>query len=72
MCLWQRWPHYFVILLGLLAFTALRPSLLLILAILMMWVTGGIGFYHAGVEMGIFSGRADAPPHLKSCLSPKG
>ena len=56
LCLWQRWPHYFVILLGLLAFTALRPSLLLILAILMMWVTGGIGFYHAGVEMGIFSG----------------
>ena len=56
LCLWQRWPHYLVILCGVLAFTALRPSVLLILAIMMMWVTGGIGGYHAGVELDIFSG----------------
>ena len=56
LCLWQRWPHYLVCVLGILAFTALRPSILLTLAIMMMFVTGGIGFYHAGVELSIFAG----------------
>jgi len=56
LCLWQRWPHYLVCVLGILAFTALRPSFLLILAMMMMYLTGGIGMYHAGVELGIFAG----------------
>jgi len=60
MCYWQRWPHGAAILLAGLAFTAPsaseRSRTLTLLAALAIAVSGAIGVYHAGVELGIFEG----------------
>ena len=60
MCYWERWPHGAAIVLAALAFTApaasARSRLLILLAALAMSVSGAIGLYHAGVELGIFEG----------------
>ena len=60
MCYWQRWPHAAAILLAALAFTAPasspRSRTLTLLAALAIAVSGAIGVYHAGVELGIFEG----------------
>ena len=60
MCYWQRWPHGAAILLAALAFTApaasQRARLLTLLAALAIAISGAIGFYHAGVEIGVFEG----------------
>jgi len=53
MCHWQRWPHYSAVLIAAGAFVvpgrAMRRSLVLIAALLIA-VSGGIGVFHAGVE----------------------
>ena len=60
MCYWQRWPHAAAFALAALAFTAPRTTqssrLLTILAAVAIAVSGAIGVYHAGVELGIFEG----------------
>ena len=60
MCYWQRWPHGAAILLAGLAFTAPaasgRSRALTLLAALAIAISGAIGVYHAGVELGIFEG----------------
>ena len=60
MCYWQRWQHGAAIVLAALAFTApaasARSRLLILLAALAISVSGAIGLYHAGVELGIFEG----------------
>lgn len=60
MCYWQRWPHGTAILLAALAFTApaaaQRSRILTLLAALAIAISGAIGVYHAGVELGIFEG----------------
>jgi disulfide bond formation protein DsbB len=60
MCYWQRWPHGAAIALAALAFTgpaeAQRSRLLTLAAALAIAVSGAIGVYHAGVELGIFEG----------------
>ena len=60
MCYWQRWPHGAAIALAALAFTAPasseRSRLLTLLATIAIAVSGAIGVYHAGVELGIFEG----------------
>ncbi|HUG45146.1 MAG TPA: disulfide bond formation protein B [Sphingomicrobium sp.] len=60
MCFWQRWPHGAAILLAGLAFTARASSnrswAFTLLAALAIAVSGAIGAYHAGVELGVFSG----------------
>jgi disulfide bond formation protein DsbB len=60
MCYWQRWPHGAAIVLAGLAFTApaneLRARSLTLLAAVTIAVSGAIGVYHAGVEVGIFEG----------------
>ena len=60
MCYWQRWPHAAAILLAGLAFTAPaasdRSRALTLLAALAIAISGAIGVYHAGVELGIFEG----------------
>lgn len=60
MCYWQRWPHGAAIVLAALAFTAPaqsgRARTLTLLAALAIAVSGAIGVYHAGVELGIFEG----------------
>lgn len=57
MCYWQRWPHAAAILLALGAF--LRPAIarpLVRLAALAIAVSGAIGVFHAGVELGWWEG----------------
>jgi disulfide bond formation protein DsbB len=53
MCHWQRWPHYSAVLIAGGAFVVrgreMRRSLVLIAALLIA-VSGGIGVFHAGVE----------------------
>jgi disulfide bond formation protein DsbB len=60
MCYWQRWPHAAAIVLAGLAFTATaaseRSRALTLLAALAIAISGAIGVYHAGVELGIFEG----------------
>jgi disulfide bond formation protein DsbB len=60
MCYWQRWPHGVAIVLAALAFTAPpasgRSRVLTLLAAAAIAVSGAIGVYHAGVELGIFEG----------------
>jgi disulfide bond formation protein DsbB len=60
MCFWQRWPHGAAILLAGFAFTARaashRSRVFTLLAAFAMSVSGAIGVYHAGVELGVFSG----------------
>lgn len=60
MCYWQRWPHAAAIVLAALAFTAPaasgRARTLTLLAALAIAISGVIGVYHAGVELGIFEG----------------
>jgi len=57
MCYWQRWPHAAAILLALGAFLSPRLSRpLVLLAALAIAVSGAIGVYHAGVEMGWWEG----------------
>ena len=57
MCYWQRWPHAAAILLALGAF--IRPAQarpLVLLAALAIAISGAIGVYHAGVELGYWEG----------------
>jgi disulfide bond formation protein DsbB len=60
MCYWQRYPHWAAILLAALSFTSAagttRSRALVSLAALAIAISGAIGFYHAGVELGIFEG----------------
>lgn len=60
MCYWQRWPHAAAIILAALAFSGPaasdRSRTLVLLAAVAIAVSGAIGVYHAGVELGIFEG----------------
>jgi disulfide bond formation protein DsbB len=53
MCHWQRWPHYAAVLIAGAAFVvpgrAMRQSLVLIAALLIA-VSGAVAVFHAGVE----------------------
>lgn len=57
MCLWQRWPHWAVVVLGvvgLIWWRATRP--ILALMAIALAVSTGLGFWHFGVEMAILPG----------------
>lgn len=60
MCYWQRWPHGAAIILAALAFTgpaeSSRARAFTLLAAVAIALSGAIGVYHAGVEVGIFEG----------------
>ena len=57
MCYWQRWPHGAAILLALGAFfSPARARSLVLLAALAIAVSGAIGAFHAGVELGWWEG----------------
>jgi disulfide bond formation protein DsbB len=60
MCWWQRYAHFAAIVPAALAFTApassARSKALTLTAALAIAVSGGIGVYHAGVELKIFEG----------------
>jgi len=53
MCVWQRWPHLAAIVVALLAFFVRgrrQVAALVLLAALLIAVSGAIGVYHAGTE----------------------
>ena len=60
MCWWQRYAHFAALVPALLAFAdrpeSDRSRLFTLLAALAIAVSGAIGVYHAGVELGIFEG----------------
>jgi disulfide bond formation protein DsbB len=57
MCYWQRWPHAAAIVLAGAAFVMpVRARLLTALAALAIAVSGAIGVFHAGVELGWWQG----------------
>ena len=57
MCYWQRWPHAAAILLSGAAFVlSSRARLLTALAALAIAISGAIGVFHAGVELGWWEG----------------
>ncbi|MEK9211395.1 disulfide bond formation protein B [Sphingomonas sp. 2378] len=59
MCHWQRWPHYAALVPALAAFFVAQRSIrgsLVILAALLIAVSGAIGVAHAGVEYGWWQG----------------
>ncbi len=57
MCYWQRWPHAAAIILAGAAFLLpARARLLTALAALAIAVSGAIGVFHAGVELGWWEG----------------
>jgi len=60
MCYWQRWPHGAAILLALGAISspanAPRTRALVLLSALAIAVSGAIGVFHAGVELGYWEG----------------
>lgn len=64
MCMWQRWPHVAVLVLGLLAWALRSNRAAVILAALVMLGGAGIGYFHAGVEYHWWKGPAacTAPP----------
>lgn len=55
MCYWQRWAHWAALAFALAAFVV-RGRTLVVLAALAILASGGIGAWHAGVELGIFAG----------------
>jgi disulfide bond formation protein DsbB len=57
MCYWQRWPHGAAILLAAAAFLVpARARLLTMLAAIAIAISGVIGVFHAGVELGWWEG----------------
>lgn len=60
MCYWQRWPHGVAILLAIGALVSPinspRTRSLVLLATLAIAVSGAIGVFHAGVELGYWEG----------------
>ena len=57
MCYWQRWPHGAAILLAIGAFMSpSRARPLVLLAALAILISGAIGVFHAGVEVGWWEG----------------
>ena len=60
MCYWQRWPHAAAILLAIGAYFSAsdraRSRILVMLAALAVAISGAIGVFHAGVEIGWWEG----------------
>jgi disulfide bond formation protein DsbB len=58
MCIWQRWPHWLMLGLGVLALWPGQRAVLpmLLLAGMAMLTTAGIAFWHSGVERGLLPG----------------
>jgi disulfide bond formation protein DsbB len=60
MCYWQRWPHAAAILLAIGAYRSAsnvaRSRMLVMLAALAVAISGAIGVFHAGVEIGWWEG----------------
>ena len=59
LCIWQRYPHVIAIVLGGLALATANAKLRIVLILagaVSAATTAAVGYYHAGVEKGIFEG----------------
>ena len=58
MCYWQRWPHWLMLGLGILALLPVPAphKILLMLAAAVLLASAGLGFWHSGVEIGLLPG----------------
>ena len=72
MCYWQRWPHGLAILLALGAIATRgnvgQSRVLVLLAALAIGISGAIGVFHAGVEMGWWEGVTQCTANGASSL----
>ena len=60
MCYWQRYPHWAAVALAMLSFAVPRMAQpLTVLAALAIAVSGGIGVFHAGVELQWWQGLTE-------------
>jgi disulfide bond formation protein DsbB len=70
MCWWQRNAHFAALAFALAAFAAIRSPdrgrSFVWLAALAILASGLIGFYHAGVEMGVFEGFTQCTSDIKA------
>ena len=57
MCLWQRWPHFAAIAIGLLAL-AIKGPVMPVLGAIAAATTAAIGIFHTGVERDWWEGPA--------------
>ena len=64
LCLWQRWPHAVIILLGLLSLTALRGHLTLLVILMVAIIAAGLGIYHSGIELQLWAGPGGCTANL--------
>ena len=73
MCLWQRYPHMIAILFGLLTLPLMvEPRIALLfalIAIAALFVTSGIGVFHAGVEQHWWAGPQACSGRVPAGLS---
>ena len=73
MCLWQRYPHMLAILAGLLTIPLLvEPKVALVfalVAVMALFVTSGLGVYHAGVEQHWWQGPQSCTGRVPAGLS---
>ena len=73
MCLWQRYPHMLAILAGLLTIPLLvEPKVALVFAlaaVMALFVTSGLGVYHAGVEQHWWQGPQNCTGRVPAGLT---
>jgi disulfide bond formation protein DsbB len=68
LCITQRYPHVIAIVIGVIALAIPRVPVILLGAVAAA-ITAGYGFYHAGVERGIFEGPTSCTSSSISDLS---
>lgn len=68
LCITQRYPHVIAIVIGVIALAIPRVPVILMGAVAAA-ITAGYGFYHAGVERGIFEGPTSCTSSSISDLS---
>ena len=69
LCIWQRWPHGIIILLGLLSLTAVWGRLTLLVILFVAVVSSGLGIYHSGVELQLWAGPGGCTADLSGTES---
>ena len=66
LCIWQRWPHAFIVFMAISGFGIIKKNWMLLLICLFAIITGIIGYYHAGVEQGWWHGPVGCSNRLGS------
>ena len=70
LCLWQRWPHAFAFVIGIM-FLVIPSRIIAVLGGLTVATSGAIGLYHAGVEQNWWEGPTTCTSGDISNLTPE-